>query len=568
MTEYRFTFNGKLHPTAEPLFVAEKLAKQFGIKIESIMPILQGRAYFERKGLNEFTAKAYKQLFFDAGALGYVEEITKSGLQATTKPGITSKTQRDIRLKTIPSAAGEPLTRKETHDQKTNPPACPKCGSTDIGSESCNACGIYFAKYRSTNNRQAESTDQDASGCGHLTVNSESTEERKATKWLSIGSLILLIAITADSYLQYLVTPTSAGIDIGYVPFIVGYLVLLRGCFLYARQKGYGNAVGLLGLASLAGLAVLLLLPDKERPQAKPRPRQLVIAIASIGLFTYWLWGFTYSTKSLIDLEQGRAALQQGRSEYPSAVLDSDNQIYKYKEEEIISFLNKAITIVDEQKLRPDSVSEVGDIAFAELARYQNWRNYQTFLHIQQGIELPAALQNDAVKRHDRNIAELLAQINRDSSHERLVQSKDDWMVGVRPEVSSDFWLKLNNNLNKVWEMSRNQMYMVVDRNSDGMPHLDLTQLDLHNNDHITVETTSNTVTYSAPVGPLAKNKLVVVFYLKPGKAKRPTWLRRDEPTTHYILAVGVISPQFPNKYLYGGIFNSLQRFQYIPDDF
>ena len=48
------------------------------------------------------------------------------------------------------------------------------------------------------------------------------------------------------------------------VPFVVGLAFQTWGSFAYAQGKGYHPAVGLFGILSCVGLAVLALLPDRD----------------------------------------------------------------------------------------------------------------------------------------------------------------------------------------------------------------------------------------------------------------------------------------------------------------
>lgn len=46
--------------------------------------------------------------------------------------------------------------------------------------------------------------------------------------------------------------------------FLVGYGFFIKGCYLYSKTKGYSYQWGWLGLLSLLGLSILLLIPSKE----------------------------------------------------------------------------------------------------------------------------------------------------------------------------------------------------------------------------------------------------------------------------------------------------------------
>jgi hypothetical protein len=52
---------------------------------------------------------------------------------------------------------------------------------------------------------------------------------------------------------------------LGLLAIIVGFLFFMWGCSSYAQGKGYSQWFGALGLFSIFGLIVLVLLPDKHK---------------------------------------------------------------------------------------------------------------------------------------------------------------------------------------------------------------------------------------------------------------------------------------------------------------
>jgi len=79
--------------------------------------------------------------------------------------------------------------------------------------------------------------------------------------WMGAGGGILL-NIIAVAFQR------SAGQDLSLVGLLLGSLGLLFwiwGCAAYAKNKGYPELVGLLGLIGCIGLGVLVFLPDRSR---------------------------------------------------------------------------------------------------------------------------------------------------------------------------------------------------------------------------------------------------------------------------------------------------------------
>lgn len=55
--------------------------------------------------------------------------------------------------------------------------------------------------------------------------------------------------------------------DIGLIVALVGVAVFIWGCGQYAKGKGYSAWFGALGLLSIIGLIVLVVMPDKHAEQ-------------------------------------------------------------------------------------------------------------------------------------------------------------------------------------------------------------------------------------------------------------------------------------------------------------
>lgn len=71
---------------------------------------------------------------------------------------------------------------------------------------------------------------------------------------LPICGTVLLKSQQLPSYFRFLFPVLLWG----------GIFLFIWGCTFYAKGKGYGRAVGLLGFLNLIGLLILLCLPDKH----------------------------------------------------------------------------------------------------------------------------------------------------------------------------------------------------------------------------------------------------------------------------------------------------------------
>ncbi|MFV8781179.1 hypothetical protein ACNKU7_02040 [Microbulbifer sp. SA54] len=553
MKRYTFEFNGKLHPSAKPGEVATALANIFQVSIEDTLPLLDGRSSFRREGINQFTARSYQRQFAKIGALGEISEVRDQVAQQT-----------DVRLENQPANA-QPAALSQSANDSGDAPACPKCQSHEITPEQCQSCGLYFEKYRQAESLAAQvsgdtAEPQDSQHFALPEVTSADGESIRAAKWLSLSGLFLTIVFIADGYLNKVQALPGAGIDFGYWPFIIGHLLLLRACFLFAEVKGYSSKVGLLGLLSLAGLAILLLLPDRRQGASGVSLVTLAASVVCIAVSVNWLAGFGAKREAMEQISLAAKQLSLGRNEYPSSELDDAQAIYDREQQEMREFLEQSLAKLRTHKLRPNESSEVASAIFSALARYAVWRNYQTYLHFEKQQQLPEALERNAVKRDQRLFAGILhTQIDQESQP-RLFEEKTHWVFGTNPELVNPFWNTFNNHLWSVFEQIRSAREQAIwqQRRAGTSPeslandNINLKDLSLPKFPKTSIEVTDRTITYRAPVGPLAAEPLTLALYLEP--FKRPF----GKPGV--LVRFVVISPGFPQKYLYGD-FNALKNY-------
>ena len=81
-----------------------------------------------------------------------------------------------------------------------------------------------------------------------------------ATERIQIGiGLAVLAQFAARGALWAGINSLVVGIPI----LVWGFALILSGCFVWARGKGYSRWVGLVGVLWLVGLLILYLLPDR-----------------------------------------------------------------------------------------------------------------------------------------------------------------------------------------------------------------------------------------------------------------------------------------------------------------
>ncbi|MEH2183614.1 hypothetical protein [Nostoc sp.] len=97
----------------------------------------------------------------------------------------------------------------------------------------------------------------------------ENKNKEKAINKILLGLALkfipLIIIGLLKGYLNNLLPSLSILISfliLGF--FLVGYVFFIKGCYLYSQTKGYLYPWAWLGLLSLLGLSILLLLPSKK----------------------------------------------------------------------------------------------------------------------------------------------------------------------------------------------------------------------------------------------------------------------------------------------------------------
>jgi hypothetical protein len=531
--QYRFEFKGKTQPDISAAQLSSGLAKIFNCPELEVEALSNGSAFFIRKDLNKFTATSYQQRFASIGAIGEVVKIKDPEHLNTRSGEITVKTEQ-------------------------NGNHCPKCLSEDINTEQCHTCGIYFAKFLEqqhpspVNPQTVSDTD--------LNKTEQAPTGKRAVTWLSSAVILLTVAFTADGMLQDLRFLEHAGIDIGYLPFFIGHIALIRGCVLLAQNKGYNALYGSLGFLSLIGLSILMLLPDRLNKKNQTDAKTRLTALSCVIISLYWLYGYFASTASIETLQSESKQLAIGRSEYPSSTINSNNELYQSEYREVSLYLDSVFKTLEEHSFRPDEITTLADNALGELARYERWINYQQYLHHSTGKTLPTELSKETLKKRRQDTSNLLSPYIKPGSSPRVEKAYQDWFYGLHTEqnATAKFMASLNQYLMRIFDLVRNQQFsraalsgqsgskLSDTKLSDEMFKPDLSQINFPQHDYIQHTFTQNTITLTSTSGkasPLAKTPLTLAVYMKPYQSRRGK--------TGYLFKLVPISAEFPNKYLH-----------------
>ena len=523
MSQYHFRFQGTVLQGFQPNKVIADLALLFDVSTADLQTIFKGTHQFVRRDLDLETARAYQQLFSQYGAKGDILEADKADVaQQNEQQNIEAERIRIARLRTSSS--------------------CPKCASKNLHDGQCADCGIVIEKYV---NRLLAALDTATTEPDSLTQEVLDTQKqrKKAAAWLGAAAAIMLLLSTVDEYFQSHIAFTLGYVDFGIWPYILAHGVMLRGCFCYARSKGYDPEYGLFGLLSYAGLAILFWLPDKNSNSNTISTTQKLLAAGCIGICIYWLFNAIHTGADFERISDESAQLASGRHEYPSGLLDSDEESYAREWNELENYLKNTLAVLQSDDIRTGQAEKISARMLDDLARYRIWKNYQTFLHITQNQPLPPALTYEQKKQENKLLAAILAGGNKDQTTP-FALTMQEWTSGFNPfHPDNRFWDNVHTYLMDIYKQYNNYQLIKLDKRNQesGMIQLTLSDFQIAPNNKIDTQKGDYTITYSAKSGPLQKAPLTMAYYVEIYDRAGKTYFNRH---------ADVISYQLPSRYV------------------
>lgn len=520
MSGFQFSFFGEIQPGHDREHVQTQLARLFDVVPQQLDGLMRGEQEFTRTGIDADTADQYLQAFSHLGAIGRVEADnikTPENIAPTPKPAARTNSGND-----------------DPHHR------CPKCTSLEIAGGECGNCGIIIAKYL---NLQAQLQPAVGDGEPHQSFSSNADQpefRRSAVKWLTVATTGLLVISTADQYLGRL------GFDFGLMPYIVANLCLAYGCYLFALSKGYPSWIGMLGLFSFAGLSVLLLLPVRGE-RATTSIRQLAFSLACITYSVYWANNYWEEQASTTAIVASSGFLSEGRSLFPSAVLDSDDAIYQRERDELLQWVDVSLTTIAKRGFSDKTAVAVADTLAEVLADYQVWQHYQIYQHNLRGAALPAALSKTALsKEADMLVSTLESYIDFRGRLTPVSRTIMSGFFGADPysESINDVWSELIHYSQKVNSLVMHNSRILIQQNPDSAPplQLDLRQLKLPTSERINADIGQTTIILRLKPAKTGGRYVTLGFFAVDRKS---VW---NGP--RYVIDYRVIDTNIPNKRL------------------
>ncbi|MDQ6975057.1 MAG: hypothetical protein Q9M22_00670 [Mariprofundaceae bacterium] len=196
-------------------------------------------------------------------------------------------------------------------------------------------------------------------------------QKSKATFWLGLGIAIQISALLIDGVLlQY-------DIDLLWLHFL-STPPLMYGAWFLAQLKGYRPYLALLCLFPLLGLAVLLLLPDKEHALTSGRTKiryQQLLGGLMIAISLFWMAQLTMQESAISQFEEENIAIK-------SLLQNKENRDIEAYKEKLTIFINHGFEAAEDASSRPATSTAIVDGIFRRLTDffvYMQFQNYQQF---------------------------------------------------------------------------------------------------------------------------------------------------------------------------------------------
>lgn len=530
---YRFKYSGELAENARADRVKAKLAQAFKVDQKELNGLFNGEQDFVRENIEKVAAESYAALFERAGAIGEVSKMDAShSSNDSTDIDIPNHSEHVAAIansKDSPVADQTKNSNQSQTDVVNSEPLDQESQNPDVDS------GNEYKPKPLTNNQRNKPT--------RLDVNA-ARKASPASPWLRYGGVAVAATMIADKELQNALIVTKSGLDLGYFPLILAHIPLFIGCYLLAEQKRLSGFTKFLGIFSFAGLSILLLLPQKGARNYKLSLNALLVTLFSCGLFIYWFGGAVQNTVELDNYSNKFSEISDGRKQFPSLILQSDDAVYKNEQVEMKAAMSEAIGLINQGKLRPNQVSELANEMMHSLSGYIAWRHYQTYLHLNQSKTLPVSLNSESQKQDQKLFGGLLKSINR-QSNQRLYETVTEWIIGPIDENAYARSHNMRTQLNRFFDAVRDAQ-IVQFSPSKGVPsdRLDLSKVDFPKVSGAELEIFENHVEYRFNTPQISNKSLVIGFYYEPTKKR---WGQK-KPSKR--LVYKVINNEVPAKHI------------------
>ena len=205
-----------------------------------------------------------------------------------------------------------------------------------------------------------------------------------------------------------------------------GFVLLGAGTYFLAMVRAETRHLRWLGLLSVLGLAVILLMSSSASGGAGfwERNKVRLIAATAILVIIYWTVDSYQASQELKMIMAQSISLQQGRSTYPSRQLDDMEYQLDKELDELLAFLDRGFQFLADNNLSLDDETRLGNQLFHQASLFLIWIRYQLVLRTLENM--PANIRLSRVKNQvTSKLREGMAKLK----SERVWHIKTQWMA-------------------------------------------------------------------------------------------------------------------------------------------
>jgi len=400
-TNFFILFRGDIIGDSRPENVKNRIARLFSAPVHMAAPFFNGDALFFRTGMDLFTAKKYYKAFEKAGARAYIGPDT----------AISNKEPDPDELRSLETVT------------------CTRCSTEQTTGETCVICSGILKQ---------PGTREDAvkNAAGEYVSDEILHSQKRARRIFQIGGFLLLIIYIFDENLrEFAIRQASLYLEsntpsIGFLPHIAATLIIFYGCIHFVRVKGYPAVLSLVGLTNILGLGILVLLPNRCKPEEK-RP---IFHLKNIGgvvlilLSVFWAYNVLFKNSAFsafLNMPQPfLAALESGDGfslqPWPESLVSPEKDLRQY--------IENGYNLLSKYDFDIAATQKIADRIYFALSNMSIWLYYQQYLFIINDREIPDNLSDEAIEEKTYGYVKSLMKRNQALNNGIVYRSHQDWI--------------------------------------------------------------------------------------------------------------------------------------------
>lgn len=421
-------FKGDIQENRRPEEARDRFASLFSISSDEVGPLFRKEAVFIRQGLDRFAVDKYRKIFQKAGVRFFIGDESAFGGSPNPKLVLTLNTVICPRCKTEQTYGGNCLMCPDQPlRQAKEPPA------------NANERGIGETEGPAGNEAEA--------GSEKSMPEAIRRSNRIARRVFRFGGLLMLAIFMFDEkFREFAITHATLYLDantksVGWLPYFLVTLYLTYGCYHYVRVKGYSPWFAFLGLTSLFGMGIIILLPNKRDPEPnqKPLSRKNIAGVVFILISLYW-------AQNLL-MKKGDAGRQLQQPVPLSTELETPDDesrtawpdSLEIHERELWAYVDDTFALLSDYDFEISETEQISDRIYLALSNFCVWLDYQHYLFIKYDEDIPENLGREAIEKRIEKYILMLREKVEELDDPLVQRAHVDWTMGYIRENDKVF---------------------------------------------------------------------------------------------------------------------------------